>query len=352
MRDGKIFIIDTSWWNDDKGNPARPNFNTAKAQGVDAVINKLGQGFDGENIWIDRDFEINMGLELQTKLYRGSYYFLDHAPYHYAAGQAQAWGAKQAKGVYKYLVKSGLYGEIPTAVDTEENAAWGKLTSARILSDIIPMTGAYLETLADLLKFPDLFYYCNRHFESLSKGLERWMLWISHLEGEQYIYPNKAWPLKNCTLLMIEQWGSSMDGRELGFDSGLVDTNRWRGTTSGFYELMKRWNPSSPLLSTPTQEDPIDVTPDPEPPIVVDPTPTTGKSKWVRLGKVLYDGTRIRSSAEMGNWNITLKRLQANREVPVLNEVVDKAGNRWAEIGIDQYIAIRVDGKNYMTFEW
>lgn len=352
MRDGKIFIIDTSWWNDDKKIAARPNFQVAKAQGVDAVINKLGQGFDGDNIWIDRDFEFNMELEYHARLYRGTYYFLDHNPLRYKAGQHQAWGAKQAKGVHKYMTKSGMLGELPPAADVEENVAWGRLTSARITAEIIPMAQAYLETLADLFKFPDLFYYCNRHFEKLSHGMDRWMLWLSHLEGEAYVYPNKAWPLKNCPNLVLEQWGANTPGRSMGFDSGVVDTNRWRRFTAGFYELMKKWNPSSPLLATPTTEDPVDVTPDPEPTIIVDPTPTTARSKWLNIGKVVYDQTIVRTSAKYSAWNTTPKRLQKDREVVVLAEEVDSMGNRWAMIGIDQYCAIRFEGVNYLKFDW
>lgn len=352
MRDGKIFVIDTSWWNDDKGIPARPDFKVAKAKGVDAAINKIGQGFDGDELWVDRDYVINMELQLKAKIYRGSYYFLDHASWHYKAGQAQAWGAKQAKAVHRFMIKTGLIGELPPAVDTEENTAWEKLTSARIISDIVPMSQAYLETLADLFKTPELFYYCNRHVESLSKPLSKWMLWLSHLEGEAYIYPNKAWPLKNFPEVVLEQWGSTMDGRSLGFDSGVVDTNRWRRSTDAFYKMMKVWNPNSPLLATPTPEDPIDIPTDPEPPIVIDPTPTTGRSKWIRIGKMVFDGTRIRSSAKLSSWNITTKRLQKDKEVPVLNEIIDDDGNRWAEIGIDQYTAIRVNGTNYMVFDW
>jgi len=261
MRNGKIFIIDTSFWNDDKLIPALPNFKKAKEeQGVDGVINRIGQGLKSDgSLYVDIDYVQNMILEQDAKLPRGSYYFLDHNQYNYAVGQAAAWGAKQAKAVHKYMITSGLIGEMPPAIDAEENVRWGRLTRERIESDVIPMASAYLETLSALFNNNELFYYCNRYFESLSKGMTKWQLWLSVLNGEAYD-GNKD--LDHFTIATIEQWGSYMDGRLFGFDNGAVDTNRWNKSADAFYSMMKRWNPNSPLWATipaPTPEDEIPI---------------------------------------------------------------------------------------------
>ena len=259
MRNGKIFIIDTSFWNDDKLIPALPNFKKAKEeQGVDGVINRIGQGLKSDgSLYVDIDYVQNMILEQDAKLPRGSYYFLDHNQYNYTVGQAAAWGAKQAKAVHKFMITSGLIGEMPPAIDAEENVRWGRLTQDRIVKDVIPMASAYLETLSALFNNNELFYYCNRYFESLSKGMTKWNLWLAVLSGEGYD-GNKD--LDHFTIATIEQWGSYMDGRLFGFDNGAVDTNRWNKSADAFYSMMKRWNPNSPLwTTTPTPEDEIPI---------------------------------------------------------------------------------------------
>ncbi len=269
MRNGKVFIIDTSFWNDDKKILALPNFKKAKLeQGVDAVLNRIGQGLKADgSLYVDIDYVQNMILEADAGLYRGSYYFLDHNQWNYKAGQAQAWGAKQGKAVYQFMVTSGLIGEIPPACDSEENVRWGRLTRERIESDVIPMTSAYLETLAGLFENNELFVYINRYFESLAKGLTKWQLWLAVLSGEGY---DGNEDLDHFPIATIEQWGSYMNGRLFGFDNGAVDTNRWNKTPAYFNEMMRRWNPRSPLLNpeiTPEDETPAPVTIYPDLPV-------------------------------------------------------------------------------------
>lgn len=348
MRNGKIFIIDTSFWNDDKKILTLPDFHKAKNEmGVDAVINRIGQGLKADgSLYVDIDYVQNMILEEEAKLVRGSYYFLEHDQNKYPIGQAAAYGAKQARAVHKFMTTSGLIGEMPPACDSEENVRWGRLTRERIESDVIPMTSAYLETLSALFNNTELFYYCNRYFESLSKGLTKWQLWLAVLSGEAYD-GNKD--LDHFTIATIEQWGSFMDGRLFGFDNGAVDTNRWNKSPEYFNDMIRRWNPRSPLFVTPTPEDETPTDPYIPPPAE---EPVAGRSKWVTMGKNLVANLRIRTTPAVNLWNMTGKSLPYGTEVAILEEYNDTKGNKWVRIGHEQWAAEIFNGTTLITRKW
>lgn len=206
-----VDVADVSFWQ------GEIDFLKMKDSGVRGVFIRAGQ-----NIWIDRKFEVNWTKAKAARLPRGSYWFFDSR----VKAEAQA-------DLYSEVVK-GDDGELPLVVDYEENYR-GKFSGWRNLYNFIERlkrnnrektiwiyTGYWYWMKYGPLSNPAALTYFS-HFP----------LWLaSYTTNPKRVRIPKPW--KDAALW---QWGTPPEGRERGAQSKEIDMNKFTGTAEEFRRL-------------------------------------------------------------------------------------------------------------------
>ena len=212
MYNGKVTILDISFWQDDDTTHQKVDFVKMKAAGADGVILRAGQ-----NTWKDEDFLDYVSGAMSAGLPIGYYWFWDSRSPSGMNGQA---------GLFSSIIDTVGFPELGIWPDYEElyGGSYGGAQNFRIFVD--SLVAKYPNKLVGIYTAP--YYWKTKTNTSDKEWGKKFPLWIAHYE-----VPTPDVP-PNWTSWLIHQYTSKGDGKLFGVESGNVDMNVFNGTIEQF----------------------------------------------------------------------------------------------------------------------